>query len=239
LELYPLWMPDGRRLMFDSSQQTTTDIFRKAVDGSGTLEPLTTRGSGGYTQTISPDGRFLVYRTLSVPVALSLLPLDGSGPSKPLMGDPRYNYMNAEISPDGRWIAYDSNESGSAEVYVRPFPAIESGRWQISSGGGNRPAWSRSGRELFFLSPQPHPPVRVMATPIQSGASFTFGKPQPLFDVTGLTGGGGVGRNYDVAPDGRFLFIRAIDEARAGQPAPRPSLVVVTHWVDEVRGRVK
>jgi serine/threonine-protein kinase len=147
------------------------------------------------------------------------------------MADSKFAVLNGEISPDGRWIAYDSNESGRYEVYVRPFPAVESGRWQISSEGGLRPLWARSGRELFFLNAA----SRMMAVPVPAGPSFTYGKPEALFDFTPYFDAVVTGRMFDISPDGkRFLAIKPV----ASVAAARPSIVVVSHWFDEVKARM-
>jgi len=227
-EYYPGWMPDGRRVFFRSADAGRTDILRKMADGTGALEALTKDGTGGEPQSISPDGKYLVFRKGN---DLMLLPLDGSSEPKPLLADPKFNELNGEISPDGRWIAYQSNESGQRnEIYVRPFPAIDGGRWQISADGGFAPVWSRSGRELFFIGQAPN---RMMSVAIQSGSAFGYGKPQPVFDLTSYPSFGLVGRNFDVAPDGRFLIMKA-----SGNEATHPSIVIVSHWFDELRARM-
>ena len=143
-------MPDGRRIVFRSQDGSRVDIFRKPADRTGAVEALTSNGSGGEPLSISPDGKQLVYRT-GIGLAnndLMLLPLDGSGGPTPLLADPKFNERNGEISPDGRWIAYDSDESGHAEVYVRPFPNVDAGRWAISSAE----APGRPGRDYDVAS---------------------------------------------------------------------------------------
>ena len=234
VELYPTWMPDGRQVVFRSADGSRTDIFRKSADGTGAVEALTRNGSGGEPQSLSPDGKLLVYRTGLGPGKndLMLLPLDGSGAARPLLADPKFNERNGEISPDGRWIAYESDESGQREIYVRPFPAVDAGRWAISSGGGQRPAWARSGRELFF---QTLKPARLMATPVQPGQTFTYGRPQPLLDFTLYDTLLRPGRNYDVASDERFLVTRPLEKTAN----TRQTIIVVSHWFDEVQARVK
>jgi Tol biopolymer transport system component len=137
---------------------------------------------------------------------------------------------SAHISPDGRWIAYHSNESQRFETYVRPFPDVEGGRWQISSDGGGYPLWARSGRELFFGRESDY---RLMAAPIQSGSGFNFGTPQPLFDASPYVMD--MSRMFDVSPDGqRFLFVKSV----SSDSSVRPSIVIATNWFEEVKARV-
>jgi eukaryotic-like serine/threonine-protein kinase len=237
-EIYSPWMPDGKHILFsvgDSAATAVRDIFRKAADGTGPIEALSKNKSGGAPSSISPDGKFVVYRTglLTEPNDLLLLSLDGSGKSTPLLADPKFHERNGEISPDGRWIAYESDESGPFEVYVRPFPAVDTGRWQISSDGGGFPLWSRSGKELFYVATIGGSVRRLMVVQIQPGQSFTYGKPQTLFDMSAYYAS--TGRMIDISPDGkRFLMIKPVGI----DPTIHPSFVVVSHWVDEVRAKV-
>jgi hypothetical protein len=148
------------------------------------------------------------------------------------MADPNFDQWGAAFSPDGRWLANSTNETRRHEVLVRPFPNVDSWRRQISSDGGAWPRWARSGRELFYVKT----PVvsattggeALMAIPIQAGATFTFGTPRRLFSASAYSS------FFDVAADGRFLMIKL---AGAGAAA-RPSIVVVSHWFDEVRERM-
>jgi hypothetical protein len=241
-EFCPIWTPDGRSIVFDVVDQAhaTISIFRKAVDGTGSPARVTKdspygRGiESGLPQTISPDGRLLLFRAFE-PVAVYAVPLDGTGATRPLLSDSRFVFDDPEISPDGRWLAYQSNESGVLEVYVRPFPNIEGGRWQISTGGGVKPAWSRTGKELFYMPLPTTPGGKMMSTTIQTSPVFDYTKPQPLFDASSYSLGTR-GRNYDVAADGRFLFVQTIAQPIATSAA---SLVIVTHWFDDVRARLK
>src|SRR5262249_27461606 len=131
---------------------------------------------------------------------------------------------NADLSPDGHWMAYQSNESGRGEVYVRPFPNVDQGQYQISSGGGGSPLWSRDGRDLFYIS---RPPARLMAVPIRTGPTLDRDNPKALFDWAYANEGAG-GRTYDVSPDGRrFLTTKlsAVNGAAASQ------IIVVQNWL--------
>lgn len=136
-----------------------------------------------------------------------------------------------EVSPDRRWIAYQSSESSTQnEIYVRPFPNSEDGRWKISTSGGTTPHWSPSGRELFFIATNPTRLAVVSVEPAPAGAPFRYGSPVPLFEtapyLTGL-----FGRAYDMSPDGRrFVFVKRRAQEVASQ------IVVVSNWFQELAG---
>ncbi len=145
-----------------------------------------------------------------------------------------FNELNGEISPDGRWIAYQSNESGQEEIYVRPFPEVNSGRSQVSTGGGTRPLWARSGKELFYLGRG----GAMMSASIEGGSTFRAGTPIQLFEGRYLAFGAAAGRSYDVSPDGqRFLMIKA-GGASDETSAPR-SIIVVQNWFEELKRLVR
>jgi hypothetical protein len=126
------------------------------------------------------------------------------------------------VSPDGRWLAYSSDESGRREVYVRSLPGVEGDRVQVSSGGGTTPAWSRDGRELFFVDGQ----RRMAAAAVLPGERFRVSAPRPLFPVDGFRTAPWHA-NYEVAPDGRFIMGRQLRRTEL-------RLVVVTHFLDEL-----
>jgi Tol biopolymer transport system component len=155
-----------------------------------------------------------------------LMTLDGTRKSEPLIHGPA-NELTAEVSPNGRWPVYESDESGQFEVYVRPFPdAYRGSRWQISAAGGRQPVWSHDGRELFYRDYS----GAVMSVPIATGPGFVPGRPVRLIEGTGYTGAGaqGSGRTYDVSPDGsRFLMVQTGDQSTT-------PLVVVLNWFEEL-----
>jgi serine/threonine-protein kinase len=138
---------------------------------------------------------------------------------------------NGIVSPDGRWLAYDANDSGSFEVYVRPYPDVASGRWLVSTGGGTRPLWSRDGRELFYVSPT----GALMRVGVERAASWAATTPTMLLkDGSVVTPAQNVGRSYDVSPDGqRFLVVTPTTESND----PPAQLVVVQHF-DEMLKRL-
>jgi Tol biopolymer transport system component len=236
VDAFAIWMPDSRRVIFRSTDGGRTDIYRRMADGTGELEPLTKNGTGGEPESVSPDGKYLVYRTgdpATTGSDLRLLPLDGTGQSRALLADPNYNEFGGDVSPDGRWIAYQSNETTKKNaIYVRPFPNVDGGKWMVSAEGGTQNRWSRSGRELFYVIwPRLY---RVAITP---GAAFVYGKPELVIDSLQYSLGPygfGTATGYDLAADGRFLFMKSQGTGASAVNA----LVVVTHWFDELKARM-
>jgi serine/threonine-protein kinase len=156
--------------------------------------------------------------------------LDGSHRVTPLVQSP-FGERNGIVSPDGRWLAYEANDSGRFEIYVRPFPYVNSGHWLVSTGGGTRPLWARSGQELFYASPT----GAVMRVGVERAPSWTATMPTTVVKegyVTILSGGNA--GPYDISPDGqRFLMIK--EGGGSGQTAAPPQLIVVQHWTDELK----
>ena len=172
---------------------------------------------------------------------MDIFAVDVSSPdrtAKPLITTNAMDF-DADLSPDGKWLAYHSNESGDFEVYVRPFPNVQDGRSQISANGGTRAAWARNGRELFYLDKDGF----LTAVPVlpPSGAAFSAGAPVRILNTKYLLGSTLLGldlRAYDVAPDGqRFLMIK--DPAReASASVALASMVFVLNWADELKARL-
>jgi serine/threonine-protein kinase len=232
--LNAVWTRDAKRIIFGAGQAGVRNLFWKSADGTGAEEQLTRASAVQFPQSVSPDGRLLVFRqetgAAGGPTDLMLLPLAGNRQPTPLVqSQASFEQRDAEISPDGRWLAYQSNESGQAEIYVRPFPEVGGGRWQVSSGGGTQPAWSRSGRELYYITADRY----LAQLSVQSAAGFTASKPKTVLDVQQFLVRS-PGRSYDISPDGRrFLMIR--ESAVAGVQA---QLVFVENWFDELRSRL-
>jgi eukaryotic-like serine/threonine-protein kinase len=230
----PVWSPDGQRVCYDSG----AEVFCQAADGSG--GPGASFKVDGLTDTraFSRDGTRMVLETQGPTTGndISIATLGPPVETRPLLNS-TYAETAPAISPDGRWLAYVSDESGRPDVYVRPFPDVERGRWPISTGGGSEPRWARNGRELFFTVRGGWTlPGTLMAVAVHAGASFSAGQPTPVWKIPAEAS-----LAYDVAPDGRFLFHiqspAAIAE-EASHPAPRPSIVVVQNWFEELKARV-
>jgi len=219
---YAVWTPDGRQIV----SIVGPAVRWQPADGTGTPVILAMRAGVLAPYGFSPDGNRLVFREDRQATGhdLMLLTLNPRGVT-PLI-ETRANELNAAISPDGRWLAYQSDGSGVPEVYVRPFPDVNGGRWQVSVSGGRTPQWRRDGHELFYVASD----NALMAVSIESGPAFASGTPVRLFRGNYFLGGANsIGRTYDVSADGRrFLMIKP-DAASA------PTIAVVQHWFEEVK----
>jgi eukaryotic-like serine/threonine-protein kinase len=217
MENSPVWAPDGRHILYAHDSDGPPSLHRKPLGGAEG-ELLLPSGYGPQAPgDWSPDGRFVVYGDYSPQTRTDLLVLPMTGERKPsVFARTPFDEIQARFSPDGRWVAYASNESGRFEVYVRRFDGGGE-RVQVSNGGGEAPRWRRDGRELFYLTGSPDQSVASVA--VKAGEAFESGAPVTLFKVELRDA-----RDFDVSPDGqRFLVNTA-----AGVP-PTP-LTVVTGW---------
>jgi serine/threonine-protein kinase len=242
LETYPVWMPDSQHVVFRSGPGGgQVDVYRRAADGTGTQERLTSTLEAEAPQMVLSDGRRLLMRVAATDSApggrLMLVGLAPDATPMPVFPSQPAAITSAEISPDGRWIAYQSPEGSTRdEVQVRPFPDVDSGRWQISSGGGTRPMWSRSARDLELFYMVTGVPARLMRVPVQPprGGAFTYDTPETLFELANIRAGA-TGRAFDISPDNRrFLMVAAASD---DGEQDRRVLTVVLNWTDEVRVR--
>ncbi len=222
-EYNPAWTPDGRRLVFDSAPVTDPSkrqIVSQSADGTGSASVLTAP-PGGWPDVVAPRTGTLVFHTLGALPSLMAQPIGPAGTPQELVR----MAFNGDISPDGHWLAYQSMDTGHA-IFVQPFPDVNAGRWQVSTGAGTMPLWSRNGKELFFIDPG----GMLISAAISADHGFVAGPPTPLFRVNGYEQPN-VTRNYDVSLDGkRFLF---------SKPPPTAStLTVVSNWLEELKAKV-
>jgi eukaryotic-like serine/threonine-protein kinase len=231
---FPVWTPDGRRVIFTSNRSGAHNLWWQAADGTGSAARLTTSNSAQFPTGITPDGATVVFNetTPTMGNELRQLALNGTREVKPLL-QTKFDEYNADVSPDGRWLTYDSNRSGSFEVYVRPFPNVDDGEWQVSTAGGAKPLWARNAKELFYVGAD----GALLRVPVEaSDATWNAGAPVKLFDGRYVNTGTS-GRTYDVSHDGqRFLMIKApaIDASTAVL-----GLIVVQHWDEELKRVVR
>ena len=237
----PIWTVDGKRIVYSSSRESTFlgkgAIYSKAADGTGEAEKLASSpGRGLIPKSWSKDGKSLVvleFTPSSQGFDIGMISMEGDHARKPLLQE-KYLEKDPMVSPDGRWMAYASNESGKYEVYVRPFPDVNNGKWQVSTSGGNTPLWSPDGRELYY-----HIGDAAMAVPVETGPAFNHGKPKVLFQLKTTVRLSGMDPSdwtyWDINPDGkRFLMWKETDAAAEG---PR-KINVVLNWFEELKEKV-
>ena len=230
----PAWSPDGKMVAFIRDTLNTSVVEARPSDGAGADRRLARLDRQIQEVTWSPDGRWLVMRTDNGAAgAGDIVGLRTSGDTTPvpLVATP-FSELEPAVSPDGRWLAYVSNESGRNEIYVRPFPATDGGRWQVSNGGGVEPRWSADGREIFFLDLG----FSMMTAQIQTTPSFAVGDSRRLFDASGYFNLG-FHQSYDVTRDGKSFFFVA--PKRAGARDRAPTMVMAEHWFTDVRSRLR
>ncbi len=234
------WAPDGRRIAYSSRPEGRAlwQVFWQSADGSSPPERLgvETPNQAEQPTSFSPDSSALLIQRADYSGASPaswqhyeafVLPMTEEMKLRPFLQS-KFSVASARFSPDGRWVAYTSNESGQYEIYVQPYPG-PGPKWQISTDGGFDPRWSRSGRELFYRQG-----IKLMAVDVELKPTFRAGRPRALFEGPYLHEGIDVGTTYDVSPDGtRFLMINP-DPAESG-PA---QVKVVLNWFEEVKRRV-
>jgi len=227
----PSWTPDGSQVLFlgDRGDGAGIPTVRRA-DGVGPATHLLpkTIGFGHFFE--SNDGRWLVLRRVVTDqgngdiMAMKV----GDTSAATVVGTPARETAPA-LSPDGKWLAYASDESGAFEIYVRPFPEASTARWQVSTAGGSYPLWSRSGRELFYRNSK----NELVSAAVSTSPTFSVGAQKSLFSLSSFTPAGPVPL-YSIAPDDkRFLMLR---ETAAGESG---LLVVSQNWFEELRGRMR
>ena len=216
---YPTWSPDGAEIAYASDRTRGAQAYRKAANGAGKEERLLESALNDFPGSWSPDGRLLALERQGAQGNFNvwILPLSGDRKPQQFLESP-FQTVQPQFSPNGKWLAYTSTESGGIAVYVVPYPA-GTGKWPVSIQGGSYPRWRRDGKELYYLSPDD----KIMAAEIrESAGKLEIGTPRALFQVPQIAR---LGYPYDVAADGaRFLV-----SVQTQQPAP-DSIALVINW---------
>ena len=223
----PDWTPDGKHLVFAWWKKGEPNIFWQSADGSTAMERLTTSDHDQFPGTWSPDGATLAFVQQSPDTGNDIFLLDLQSRRITPFLNSGANEAYPEFSPDGRWIAYASDESGRMEVYVRPFPG-PGGKWLISQDGGVAPVWTRDGKQLFYYQLDGG---QIWAVDVRADGGFSASKPRPLFKAPGWMSGDPV-RSWDVSPDGQRFLMVMIEVAK---PVPLTEMVLVMNWSQELQ----
>jgi Tol biopolymer transport system component len=222
------WTPDGKRIAFESDMKGPFNVFWQLADGSGGLDRLTISEDIQGPTSWSSDGQLLAISARSPTTGYDISVLRMSDRKTQPFLPTQFNESAPQFSPDGRWLAYVSDESGRNEIYVLPYPG-PGGKVPISSDGGTEPVWNRKGRELFYRSGN-----KVMAVDVTTQPVFAAGRPRKLFEAPYLPTSGTF-PNYDVSPDGQhFLMVKPSEETQA---APM-QINVVLNWAEELKQKV-
>jgi serine/threonine protein kinase len=239
LALPPVWTLDGKRIVYWSDHEIPDSgaIYWKPADGTGEAEKL---GSAPDRRLLpyafSSDGKTLVLNEViaQVTVDLGIFSMDDSHTREPLLNSESVE-SQPTVSSDGRWLAYASDESGRIEIYVRPFPEVNKGKWQASTNGGTSPLWAPDGRELYYLDPD----NSVMSVAVDTKAALSLGTPKVLFrsPYVGFSITGGT--PWDINPDGKRFLMMKPPTTEEGQPANQPrKIIIVKNWFEELKQRV-
>ncbi|MGH9316914.1 MAG: protein kinase domain-containing protein, partial [Thermoanaerobaculia bacterium] len=227
IDASPFWSPDGSRILFMSLRKNHPDLYQKSASGAGSEDSVLASERTKYPTDWSPDGRFILYEALDPKTNLELwaLPVGGDRQPVPFIKT-TFGVSHGQFSPDGRWVAYASNESGKREIYVAPFPG-PGGNWKVSSAGGSEPRWRRDGKELYYMAPD----GKLMTVDVKAGAKFEADAARPLFQTRRREHISAADLfSYDVSADGqRFLVNTDVGEA-ASSP-----LTVVLNWTAELK----
>jgi Tol biopolymer transport system component len=225
VQRFPVWSPDGKTIYYASNGKGSFQMFSKSADGSGPEQPLLQNNYIEFPRGISPDQRYLAFTHVAPDKgrpAIWALPLFGD--RKPFsVVESIFDNSFPTLSPDGKWVAYENNESGAFQIYVTAFPG-GGVKWQASTNGGTRAQWRRDGKELYFLDAADN----VMSCDVKTdGKSIQFGTPHQLFRGSGVQGQQGP---YDVTAEGKMFLMNSGDLKEEGQP-----LTLVQNWTAELK----
>ncbi|HYM22159.1 MAG TPA: protein kinase, partial [Vicinamibacterales bacterium] len=225
---FPVWTPDGRRLTLAASKEGSYEMYWRPVDGSRPDERLMSGAWPNYPFSWASDGKHLAFVSVN-PATLQdirVLDVDHKGSSMPFV-ETQFREGAPAFSPDGKWIAYVSDETGRFEIYARPFPGPGE-KWPISLEGGNEPVWRRDGKQLFYRAGD-----ALMAVDVQTSPAFSAGKPRKLFDKP-YERSMALWPDYDVSPDNqRLLMVR-----RENPSPPATHINIVLNWLDELKQKL-
>ena len=233
----PVWHPgDEDQVVYTAHRpgRIAGDLMAIRADGSGAPELLYESPHWKYATSSAPAARLLAFVT-QVPHRsdISLLDLRDKPAARPLL-ETRFSELSPALSPDGRWLAYESNESGEPQIFVRPLSGDR--KWQVSPDGGDRPRWSRDGQRIVYRrrkrAAEQGAPMRMIAVEVTTSPSFAAGKPQVLAEGD-FAPGGSATPNYDISADGRRVLV-----IRAASDQPPVPLVVIENWFTELRQKL-
>jgi Tol biopolymer transport system component len=222
LNISPVWSPDGKRVAYNSRRKSGLAMCVKSADNSTPEESLLAEGTTDYPCDWSPDGRVLLFeRWDGANSNLFLLPMVGKRQPLPFLQSPA-SESHATFSPDGRYVAYVSNESATPQIFVQTVP-VSGAKWQVSSAGGDMPSWRADGKELYYVDPE----RKLLAVPLHSLTPFAAGEPQPLFtlDIPAVWSSGN--RTwYAASPDGSRFLVDALVSGNS-----ESGLHIVLNWL--------
>ena len=231
LDRLPVWTTNYEIVFGSARSSPLGNLYRQLADGTNSPERLTDSQDFQVPSSISPDGTQLIFTETRTTRDVMLMQLDERHRVQSLVATP-FNDQNGYISQNGRWLAYESDESGQFQVYVRPFPDVNNGLWQVSTEGGTQPTWARDGQELLYVEPG----GALMSARVGPGPVWKSGTPTKIVEGRYFYGNpvGAYGRTYDVSPDGkRFLMLKQV-----GDSDQSPQVVIVQHWLEELKQRV-
>jgi eukaryotic-like serine/threonine-protein kinase len=238
INIRPSWSPDGRSLAWITNRGGANAAFTRAVDGQSTARALLPASvqSGVWEVAYPRSGPWVLFRVEGNASDIFAIRPGVDSVARSLLATPAVERQPA-LSPDGRWLAYISNEDGASNIYVRPFPNVDDAVWQVTTTGGLSPKWSRDGRELFYTSSSLLTDSRVtshmMVAPVVAGEGFAWGSPRQLFSMAPYVDADN-SYLWDISPsDGRFLMLRRLASGA------KPKLVMVENFPTELRARLK